>query len=62
MTIEEYEDQLSAHDWWHFMSDDPNVYATGAKDYERLSKLAESNEGFMKLFKQYKAKKNEFSN
>jgi hypothetical protein len=54
MTLQEFYDQLVAHDWYYHFSDDGRVYRAGLDNERRLLALASENDGFKSLYDQYR--------
>lgn len=50
MTLDEYERQLRAHDWWYAMSDDHRVFTKGDAEQKRLRQLANSDAAYRVLY------------
>lgn len=56
MTLEEYKQQLEAHDWYYHMSDDPSKYSLGYDNNVRLKLLIIDNDEFLQAFNEEQAK------
>lgn len=53
MTLAELYRELSAHDWFYEMSDDPRVYQNGRDSWNRLLTNAHGVEGGDELMRNY---------
>ena len=56
MTLEEFEKELIAHDWWYEMSEDSGVHKRGLINYNRLVEISKESPEHALLFTQYKEK------
>lgn len=55
VNLGEYWDQLSAHDWWYMMSDDPGVYRRGSAEESRLKGIRRQSPSHDALFTEMEA-------
>lgn len=53
MSPAEFYRELERHDWFHAMSDDHRVWASGDTDWRRLESIAKQVEGGEELMREY---------
>jgi hypothetical protein len=56
ITLEQYKEQLKAHDWQYHNSDSIAIFDKGENNEKRLLKLAKDNREFTQAFFEEKAK------
>lgn len=54
MNKEQFQSELQAHDWFHYMSDDHSVYTKGRHNINRLESAALQNEELIPLWNAWK--------